>query len=130
VAGAIAQVEEGGVGALISLALLTGAVALGEGLEKVPSGIRVNELAAGSSERAGAGRVLNRHSASASEIPLPHPERSRQWLRVALIECARCHQAAERRSPAQRWCPGCSEAYEKERARLGMRRVRLRRRRT
>jgi hypothetical protein len=84
----------------------------------------VNGLVVGSRKRTGAGRVLNSRGSAESEIPIPHPPRSREWLHVALVECARCHQVLERRSPAQRRCPGCRSVRERERARLGMRRLR------
>jgi hypothetical protein len=36
---------------------------------------------------------------STSQISLPLPTRSREWLKVALLECQRCHQVVERQSP-------------------------------
>ena len=39
---------------------------------------------------------------------MPHSSRSREWLRVALIECARCQQVVERRSPVRQHCPDCA----------------------
>jgi hypothetical protein len=62
------------------------------------------DLGSGWLRRAGAGRVLNPRGAVASDVPLPYPARSRGWLEAALLECARCHQVVERRSPAQRRC--------------------------
>jgi hypothetical protein len=56
---------------------------------------------------AGAGRVLNSLGTVQTEIAIPFPRRSREWLCVALLECQRCHQVAERRSPVQRHCSDC-----------------------
>jgi hypothetical protein len=43
-----------------------------------------------------------------SEISLDRPKRSRAWLSVALMECDRCHQVEQRRSPIQRHCADCT----------------------
>jgi hypothetical protein len=40
--------------------------------------------------QAGADRVLNRTGAAASEIALVHPDRSREWIKVSLLECHNC----------------------------------------
>jgi len=74
--------------------------------------------------RAGAARVLNRRGTAASEVPLPHPARSRGWLESALLECAECHQIAERRSPAQRHCPECAASLRGSRSREAVARAR------
>ena len=74
--------------------------------------------------RAGAARVLNRRGTAASEVPLPHPARSRGWLKSALLECAECHQIAERRSPAQRHCPECAASLRGSRSREAVARAR------
>ena len=39
------------------------------------------------------------------------------WLEAALLESARCHQVAERRSPAQRHCPECAASVRGARSR-------------
>jgi hypothetical protein len=59
----------------------------------------VTELVVGSLARAGAGRVLNSLCEAEAEIPLPHPERSCEWLNGAILEGARCHEIVERGSP-------------------------------
>jgi hypothetical protein len=74
--------------------------------------------------RIGAGRVLNRLVAAESVILLPRLERSRAWLSVALVECARCHQVVARTSPIQRFCPGCRCALKRARSREALRRGR------
>lgn len=74
--------------------------------------------------RAGAGRVLNRLGAAGTEILLPHPVRSREWLKVALVECARCHQVVERTSPIQRHCTECRRALKRSLSIEAMRRRR------
>jgi hypothetical protein len=66
--------------------------------------------------RAGAGRLLNRLGVAENEIPLPHPEHSRAWLNVAILECAWCGQVAERTSPVQRHCPDCRAALKRARS--------------
>jgi hypothetical protein len=76
-------------------------------------------------EGAGAGRVLNRLGTPTNEIPLPHPERSREWLNVALVECGRCHQVVARTSPIQRHCPECRRALKGARSREAVRRRRF-----
>jgi hypothetical protein len=67
--------------------------------------------------RAGAGHLLRSRGETASEIPLPRTARSREWMRVALVECARCHQVIERRSPIQRHCADCATALGRKRSR-------------
>jgi hypothetical protein len=74
--------------------------------------------------RAGAGRVLNSRGVTASQISLPRPIRSREWLKVALLECERCHQIVERTSPIQRHCAGCRKALKAARSTAAMRRAR------
>jgi hypothetical protein len=74
--------------------------------------------------RAGAGRVLNPRRTATSEIVLPHPVRSREWLKLALLECQRCHQFVERRSPIQRHCPDCTRMLRNERSRRAVARRR------
>jgi hypothetical protein len=74
--------------------------------------------------RAGAGRVLNARCAVSAEIPLPRPTRSREWMKVALVECARCRQVVERTSPIQRHCPDCAASLGRERSRECVRRRR------
>jgi hypothetical protein len=74
--------------------------------------------------RAGAGRVLNPQGTAASDIPLPHPGRSREWLTAALVECARCYQVVERRSPVQRHCGECRASLKGSRSREAVRRAR------
>ena len=49
--------------------------------------------------RAEAGHLLRSKGEKTAEISLPHPERPRVWLNVALVECARCHRVVERTSP-------------------------------
>jgi len=75
--------------------------------------------------RAGAGRVLNRLGTLSHQIALPHPGRSREWLEVSLVECARCHQVAERTSPTQRHCDTCRAALKRTRSREAMARRRM-----
>jgi hypothetical protein len=86
--------------------------------------LRVNELAAGSPLRAGAGRVLQTQGKAESEIPLRRPARSRRWLKMALVECIGCHQVVDRRSPVQRYCPDCRADLGRARSRGAMRRTR------
>ena len=74
--------------------------------------------------RAGPARLLNSRGTATSQISLPHPGRSREWLKVALLECARCHQVVERRSPVQRYCADCHAIIKQERSRWGMARAR------
>ena len=81
-------------------------------------------LVAGSQLRAGAGRVLNSLGTAENEISLPRPGRSREWLRVALVECAICHQVVERTSPIQRHCRECRRAIKAARSREAVRRSR------
>jgi len=50
--------------------------------------------------------------------------RSREWLRVALLECRRCLQVVERTSPAQRYCVDCAVDLGRERSRHSVRRRR------
>jgi hypothetical protein len=77
--------------------------------------------------RAGAGRVLNSRGETATEISIPRPARSRKWLKVALLECSRCHQVVEPRSPGQRYCGECSAFLGRDRSQRGMARRRGRR---
>jgi hypothetical protein len=77
--------------------------------------------------RTGAGRVLNRLGTTTHEIALPHPGRSREWLTVALLECSRCHQVVEGRSPTQRLCPSCRRQMKAARSYEAMRHARGRR---
>jgi hypothetical protein len=59
------------------------------------------------------GRVLKTRGQMPTEmLSLPRPSRSREWLRIALLECARCHQVVEPPSPVQRYCGECSELFE------------------
>jgi hypothetical protein len=74
--------------------------------------------------RAGAGHLLRFRGETASEFPLPRPVRSREWMKVALVECARCHQVTERTSPVQRHCADCATALGRERSRESVRRRR------
>jgi hypothetical protein len=74
--------------------------------------------------RAGAGRVLNRLGTAESEIAIPLPSRSREWLKVALVECQRCHQVEQRRSPIQRHCAGCTAELRRQRSQRAMARRR------
>ena len=62
--------------------------------------------------------------AAASEVRLPRPARSRGWLEAALLECASCHQVAERRSPAQRHCPERRSSLREARSRAAVARAR------
>lgn len=75
--------------------------------------------------RAGAGRVLNCRGTIASEISLPRPTRSREWLKVALVECDRCHQVVERRSPIQQHCTDFTADLRRQRSQRSMARRRL-----
>jgi len=54
--------------------------------------------------RAGAGNLVRSGGETSTEIPLPRPVRSREWMKVALLERARCHRVIERTSPIQRHC--------------------------
>jgi hypothetical protein len=75
--------------------------------------------------RAGAGRVLNRlGTPEESEIAIPLPRRSRDWLSVALLECSMCHQVVERTSPIQRHCPSCRASLKRRFSRESMARRR------
>jgi hypothetical protein len=89
----------------------------------------VNELAVGSRDRAGAGRVLKSRGTAESAIPLPRVGPSREWLKVALVECAMCHQVVERTSPIQRNCTDCRRAIRGARSREAVRRSRARKQR-
>jgi hypothetical protein len=73
--------------------------------------------------RGGAGHLL-RSRGTATEISLPQPSRSREWLSVGLVECARCHQMMERRPPIQRRCPACRAELKRMRSREAMARRR------
>jgi hypothetical protein len=59
-----------------------------------------------------------------NKIPLPDSPRSREWLRVALVECRRCHQIVERTSRIQRHCVECRRAIKGARSREAVRRSR------
>lgn len=74
--------------------------------------------------RAGAGHLLRSRGESASVISLPRPTRSREWLRVALLECDRCHQVVDRLSPVQRHCTSCTAELSRIRSRRAMARSR------
>jgi hypothetical protein len=74
--------------------------------------------------RAGASRVLNSLGVSTREISLPHPARPRDWLKVALVECVRCHQVVNRTSPIQRHCQACGKAINRKLSRHAMARRR------
>jgi hypothetical protein len=74
--------------------------------------------------RAGAGRVLKARGTEAVEITLPRAKRSREWLTAAVLECARCHQVVERRSPIERHCPDCRAALKRGRSRDAIARAR------
>ncbi len=74
--------------------------------------------------RAGAGHLLRSRGESTGEIPLPRPTRSREWLKVALLECRRCHQVVERSSPVQRHCPDCRAGLKRARSRNAVTRAR------
>jgi hypothetical protein len=76
--------------------------------------------------RAGAGRVLKTRGETSSQIPLPHPPRSRAWLEAALFECARCHQVGERRSPVQVHCSECRAVLKRQRSHAAVRAKRAR----
>jgi len=54
--------------------------------------------------RTGAGWVLNPRGPAATEIQLPYPGGSREWLEAALVECHRCHQVVARTSAVHRHC--------------------------
>lgn len=45
--------------------------------------------------RAEAARLPNQLGLVPNEIQVPHPACSREWPRVALVECGSCHQVAE-----------------------------------
>jgi hypothetical protein len=68
-------------------------------------------------------RQQSRRTAT-SEIVLPHPVRSREWLKLAHLECQRCHRFVERRSPIQRHCPDCTRMLSNERSRRAVARRR------
>lgn len=68
--------------------------------------------------------VLNSRGRASTQIPLPHPRRSREWLKVALIECERCHQIEQRRSPGQRYCADCTAELRRQRSQRAMARRR------
>lgn len=72
--------------------------------------------------RAGAGRVLDRLGTAATVIAVLR--RSREWLKVTLLQCHRWHQVCERRSHRQRLCSECAQFGARTRRRLAMRRVR------
>jgi hypothetical protein len=74
--------------------------------------------------RAGAGRVLKTLGDASAQIRLPQPPRSRAWLNVALIECDRCHQVEQRRSPIQRHCAACTADLRRQRSKRAMARRR------
>jgi len=74
--------------------------------------------------RAGAGRVLNRLGTPESEIAIPLPRRSCEWLETALIECQRCDQVVERKSPTQRHCASCRAELKRSFSRVSMARRR------
>lgn len=76
------------------------------------------------SRRSPTGRVLNRLGTATTEIALPHPERSREWMKVAILECARCLQVVERTSPIQRHCRECRTAIKRTRSREALARRR------
>jgi hypothetical protein len=59
-----------------------------------------------------------------SEISLPRPERSREWLEELLLECRRCHQVVERRSPVQQHCLDCRKALKRLRSQEALARSR------
>jgi hypothetical protein len=59
-----------------------------------------------------------------NEIPLPRSQRSHEWLRVALVECRRCHQVVERTSPIQRHCVDCRRVIKRAKSREAVRRLR------
>lgn len=80
--------------------------------------------------RAGAGHLLRSRGLATSEISLPHLARSREWLTVALLECARCHQVVERTSPIQQHCIECRRALKNKRSREAVRRSRASRARS
>jgi hypothetical protein len=54
----------------------------------------------------------------------PSPRRSREWLKVALVECQRCHQVEQRCSPIQRHCAGCAAELKRQRSQRAMARRR------
>jgi hypothetical protein len=70
--------------------------------------------------RAGAGHLLRSLGETSSEVSLPRPTRSREWLKVALLECGHCHQVVERHSPVQRYCSECAETLARVRSRSAM----------
>jgi len=74
--------------------------------------------------RAGAGHLLRSRGETASEFRLPRPVRSREWMKVALVECALCHHVVERASPVQRHCADCAGDLGREHSREAMRRRR------
>lgn len=49
---------------------------------------------------AGAGHLLQSRGETLLDILLPRPSRSREWLKIALLQCQRCQQVSERR---RRW---------------------------
>ncbi len=75
--------------------------------------------------RTGAGRVLSRLGINGSEIRIPRRERSCEWLHVAILECARCHQVVERVSPMQRHCRECRRVIKRLASLNAMRRSRV-----
>ncbi len=88
------------------------------------AGVNRSDAVSGWLRRAGAGRVLNRLGTVGSDIAVPLPRRSREWLKVALLECARCHQVVQRTSPVQRLCPDCRAALKRDRSRGALVRMR------
>ena len=88
------------------------------------TGVADGELRWSWLRRAGAGRVLRSRGETSSDISLPHPSRSREWLKVALLECRRCHQVVERSSPVQRHCPDCRAGLKRARSRAAVTRAR------
>jgi hypothetical protein len=70
--------------------------------------------------RAGAGHLLRNRGEVSSNVPLPRPTRLRKCLKVGQLECARCHQVVERRSPVQRYCPACAADLGRARSRKAM----------
>jgi hypothetical protein len=84
-----------------------------------------NDLASGGGPlRPGAGRVLQTRAEPTSEISLPRDARSRELLKVAVVECRICHQITERRSPVQRYSLDCSDELRRMRSQRAMERRR------
>lgn len=49
-------------------------------------------------------------------MSLPRPTRSRDWVKLALVEYDRCHQIEQRRSPNQRHSADYSAELRRQRS--------------